>query len=325
MPSLLQITLLAACCLLGPAGQAHATEAGAANAGKALRLLVPLPAGGPSDFIARQAAQHLSEALGQTVIVENKPSGNGLLAAREVAAAGPEGQTLLYAPGSMIATPLLAKGSGFDWVQELAPLGKIGRVPFGLAVHPALPATTVAELATHARSQPGRLNVATSTPSEIMAAAQFMQAAGVELTRVPYRGATQALPDLLAGRVQLMFGPLAALQAQVRAGALRLLAVLGPERSAAFPEVPTMREAGFAGVAVPTWQALYVSTRVAGTRQQQLARALATVAARADMRAELDKRLLAVEMGSPQELAATIAQDLGSWAALIEAYKLTAD
>lgn len=292
---------------------------------KQLRLVVPLPAGGPSDFIARLAAQHLATALGQAVVVDNKPGANGLIAAREVAAADADGHTLLYAPGSMIASPMLVKGSGFDWSQQLAPLGKVARVPFGLAVHPGVPASSVAELASHARTQPGQLNVATSTPSEVMAAAQFMKAAGVTLTRVPYRGAPQAMPDLLAGRVQLMFGPLSALQPHVKSGALRLLAVLAPERSAAMPEVPTMREAGFAAVYVPTWQALYVSSRASAGTRERLAAAVAAAAARPEFRAELDKRLLAAESASPQELSATIASELAAWSSLIDEYKLTAD
>jgi tripartite-type tricarboxylate transporter receptor subunit TctC len=324
MRPLLNIAIVAASLglLVGAHAQSPAVDA---NAGRAVRVVVPLPAGGPSDFVARQVAQHLSEALGQPVFVDNKPGANGLLAAREVAAAAADGRTLLYAPGSMIATPLLVKGSAFDWVRELAPLGTVGRVPFGLAVHPSVPAASVAELAAHARTRPAALNVATNTPSELMATVQFMKAAGITLTRVPYRGAAQSMPDLLAGRVQLMFGPLSALQPHVNSGALRLLAVLAPERSAAFPDVPTMREAGYAGVAVPTWQALYVSTRVVADRQQQLARAVADAASRPDMKAELNRRLLVAESGSPEELSATISRELAAWSSLIDEYKLTAD
>jgi len=188
-----------------------------------------------------------------------------------------------------------------------------------------LPSSSVAELASLARAQPGQLNVATSTPSEVMAAAQFMKAAGVTLTRVPYRGAPQALPDLLAGRVQLMFGPLSALQPYVKSGALRLLAVLAPERSAAMPDVPTMREAGYATVSVPTWQALYVSSQVSVRTKERLVAAVAAAAAHPEFRAELEKRQLAAESASPQELSATIASELAAWSSLIDEYKLTAD
>lgn len=292
---------------------------------KPLRMLVPVPAGGPSDFIARQVAQQLSTSLGQAVTVENKPGANGLVAAREVLAAPADGHTLLYAPGSMIATPLLAKGSGLDWSQDFAPLGKVGRVPFALAVHPGVTAQTVDELVKQARQQPGVLNVATSTPSEVLAAAQFMKAAGVTLARVPYKGGTQALPDLLAGRVQLTFGPLSLMQPHAKSGALRILAVLAPQRSGALPDVPTMAEAGMGGVEVPTWQGLYTVTKVPPALRARLATAIAAAVARPEMRAELERRMLAVEGATPQELAATIARELAVWSALVAEYKLTAE
>lgn len=292
---------------------------------KPLRMLVPVPAGGPSDFIARQVAQQLSMSLGQMVTVENKPGANGLLAAREALSAPADGHTVLYAPGSMIATPLLSKGSGLDWSRDLAPLGKVGRVPFALAVHPGVQAQTVADLVKQAREQPGILNVATSTPSEVLAAAQFMKAAGIQVTRVPYKGGTQALPDLLAGRVQLMFGPLSLLQPQAKSGALRILATLAPQRSPSLPDVPTMAEAGLPSVEVPTWQGVYTSATVPQALRARLATDIAAAVARAELRAEFDRRMLAVEGASPQELAATISRELAVWAAVVDEYKLTAD
>jgi len=290
-----------------------------------LRVLVPVPAGGPSDFIARQVAQQLSASLGQVVTVENKPGANGLVAARETLAAPADGHTVLYAPGSMIATPLMAKGSGLDWSQDLAPLGKVGRVPFALAVHPGIAAQTLAELVRQARQQPGGLNVATSTPSEVLAASQFMKAAGIQLTRVPYKGGTQAMPDLLAGRVQLMFGPLSLLQPQAKSGALRILATLAPERSAALPDVPTMAEAGMGSVDVPTWQGLYTSAKVPAAARARLAAEIAATMARPEMRVEFERRMLTVETASPQALAETIMHEMTMWSALIDAYKLSVD
>lgn len=292
---------------------------------KPLRMLVPVPAGGPSDFIARQVAQQLSTSLGQVVAVENKPGANGLLAAREALAAPADGHTLLYAPGSMIATPLLVKGSGLDWSQDFAPLGKVGRVPFALAVHPGVAAQTVADLVKQARQQPGVFNVATSTPSEVLAASQFMKAAGIQVTRVPYKGGAQALPALLAGRVQIMFGPLSLLQPQAKSGALRILATLTPERHAALPEVPTMAEAGLPGVEVPTWQGLYTAAKVPQPLRARLAADIAAAVARPEMRAEFDRRMLVVESASAQDLATTVTRELAVWAAVIDEYKLTAD
>ena len=321
----LMLCLAATAALACPVAATAQTPTPASFPTKPLRLLVPLTAGGPSDFIARQVAQHLSTSLGQVVTVENKPGANGLLAAREAVAAPADGHTLLYATGSMIAAPLLAKSSGFNWTQELAPLGKVGRVPFVLAVHPSVPAQTVADLVGQARQQPGTLNVATSTPSEVLAAAHFMKAAGVQLTRVPYKGGSQALPDLLAGRVQLMFGPLSLLQPQAKSGALRILATLAPERSAALRDVPTMTEAGLGGVEVPTWQGLYAAANVPPAVLSRLASDVAAVMAKPEVRSEFERRMLAVEGASPRELAATIARELVLWAAVVDEYKLTTD
>jgi tripartite-type tricarboxylate transporter receptor subunit TctC len=311
--------------LAGPVAVTAQTAPPASFPTKPLRMLVPVPAGGPSDFIARQVAQQLGVSLGQVVTVENKPGANGLIAAREAAAATADGHTLLYSPASMIATPLMVQGSGFDWSRELAPLGKVGRVPFALAVHPGVPAQTVADLAKLARQQPGALNVATSTPSEVLAAAQFMKAAGVQLTRVPYKGGTQALPDLLAGRVQVMFGPVSLLQPQAKSGSLRILATLAPERSTALPDVPTMAEAGMSAVDVPTWQGVYTSAKVPPAVRARLGADIAAAMARPEMRAELERRMLAVEIASPQDLTATIARELVVWSALVDEYKLSAD
>lgn len=319
------MSCIAALAALAAPVAAPAQAAAAAFPAKPLRMLVPVPAGGPSDFIARQVAQQLSSSLGQVVTVENKPGANGLVAAREALAAPADGHTLLYAPGSMIATPLLAKGSGLDWARDLAPLGKVGRVPFALAVHPSVPAQTLAEFVKQARLQPHAFNVATSTPSEVLAAAQFMKAAGIQLTRVPYKGGTQAMPDLLAGRVQLMFGPLSLLQAQAKAGALRVLAVLEPERSATLPEVPTMAEAGMGGVSVPTWQGIYTTAKVPEAARARLAADIAAAAARPEMRSAFERRMLAPESATPQDQASTITRELAVWAALVDEYKLTAD
>ncbi|MBA4255670.1 MAG: hypothetical protein C0445_07335 [Polaromonas sp.] len=321
----LLLCLAALATLAGPVPTTAQPTASASFPTKPLRMLVPVAAGGPSDFIARQVAQHLSTSLGQVVVVENKPGGNGLVAAREVVAAPADGHTLLYAPGSMIATPLLAKGSGLDWAQDLAPLGKVGRVPFALSVHPGVPAQTVADLVKHAQQQPGTLNVATSTPAEVLAATQFMKTAGIQLTRVPYKGSAQAMPDLLAGRVQLMFGPLSQLQPQAKAGTLRLLAVLAPQRSDALPDVPTMAEADMGGVDVPTWQGLYVAARVPPAIRERLATDIAAVVAKPEVRADFERRMLAVETASPRELGATITRELAVWSALVEEYKLSAD
>lgn len=292
---------------------------------RALRIVVPLPAGGPTDFLARAVAQQLSGSLGQAVHVENKPGGEGIIAAKEVMAAAPDGYTLLFSVGSMLALPLQSTPPAFDWGAALAPVGKVARIAFCIAVHPDLPVKSVADLVAHARANPDKLNFSTSTQSELMAASQFMKATGIRMTRVNYKGGAQALPDLLAGRVHVMFGPVALAMPHAKSGALRVLATLLPQRSPALPEVPTLAEAGHAAVAVPTWQALFAPARTPAPAMARLSAELAAVVARPEFRAELEKRAIYPESSSAQELSSTVSSDQLAWTHLIKEFKLGAD
>lgn len=292
---------------------------------KPLRLVVPLPPGGPTDFLARTVAQHLSASLGQPVTVDNRPGADGAIAAREVMASQADGHTLLFAPGSLIAVPLQSRPPSFDWRAELAPVGKVGRLSFCLVVHPDVPARTVAELVAHARANPDKLAYSTSTLSELMAAAQFMKASGIRMTRVPYKGGSQAMPDLLSGRIQVMFGPVTLAAQHAKAGTLRVLATLLPQRSTVLPEVPTVGEAGYAGVSVPTWQALFVPARTPRPVVARLAGDLDALLSRPEVRAEFERRAVFLEQATPEELATIVAQEQIAWASLIAEYRSGAE
>jgi len=291
---------------------------------KAVRLVVPLPSGGPTDFLARMVAQHLSRSLGQPIVVDNKPGADGAIGAREVMSAPADGYTLLFTPGSVLAAPLQARPPAFDWLSEFAPIGKAGRLSFCLVVHPDLPVRTVAELVAYARANPDKVSFSTATLSELMAASLFMKATDTRMVRVPYKGGTQAMPDLLAGRIQVMFGPVALVQPHVRSGAVRVLATLLPERSGALPDVPTIAEAGVAGVSVPTWQSIFAPAKTPRPVVDRLAGELAAVMAKPEVRAELERRAMLPETDSPQALAMTVAQDQAAWTRLIAEYKLGA-
>lgn len=301
------------------ASAAHAEEAYPA---KPVRVVVPLAAGGPTDYLARTLAQSLSTSLGQPVVVENKPGADGAIAAREVINAPADGYTVLFAPGSLVAVPLLSNPPSFDWLAEFAPVGKVGRLSFCLMVNPELPVRNVAELVAYARANPDKLNYATSTMAELMAAAKFMKASGIRMTRVAYKGGAQAMPDLLAGRIQVMFGPASFAVQHVSSGGLRVLATLLPQRSAVLPEVPTLAEAGYAGVTVPTWQSVFVRAGTPAAVVERLAGGIDTMLARPEVRAEFERRLVFVEQAMPQELGATVKQDQAAWSALIAEYKL---
>jgi tripartite-type tricarboxylate transporter receptor subunit TctC len=322
MHELLLRCLIVVTCTLAAGIGAHAQDRYPA---KPVRLIVPLAAGGPTDTLARSVAQRLSERLQQPVVVDNKPGAEGLVAARDVIASAPDGYTLLFATGSMVAAPLRSRPPAFDWSNELAPVGRVGRVAFCLMVHPDVPARTVAELVAYARANPDTLNYGTNTLSELMAAAQFMQATGVRLTQVSYKGGAQSMPDLLAGRIQIMFAPVALALPHAASGKLRVLATLLPARSTLLPDVPTLTEAGYAGVEVPTWQAVFAPARTPRAAIDRLAAELAAALADPALRTELERRSIHLEPGTPAELAAVIAADQARWTALIAQYKLGAE
>jgi len=307
---------------LGLAFGATATLAESTYPVKPVRMVVPLPPGGPTDFLARTVAQNLSTALGQPVVVDNRPGADGAIAVRDVMAAPPDGHTLLFSIGSMIAIPLLSAPPAFDWLRELAPVGKVGRLTFCLAVNPEVPARTVAELVSYARANPEKLNYSTSTLGELMSAAQFMNATGIRMTRVPYKGGAQAMPDLLAGRIQVMFGPMTLAAPHAKTGALRILATFLPERSTLMPEVPTIAETGFPGVKVPTWQAIFVAAKTQTAVVSRLNRELSVALSKPELRVELERRAIFVETATPEELSRTVTEEQLAWSAVIAEYKL---
>lgn len=195
-------------------------------------------------------------------------------------------------------------------------------MPFELAVHPGVPARSVEELVTYASAHPEQLNLATNTLGALMAAAQFMRASGVRMTRVPYKGSAQAMPDLLTGRVQVWFGPVSQFAPQVQRGSLCALAVMLPVRSPALPTAPTLAEAGYPWVRVPNWQALFAPARTPVPVIEQLAAAVADATSNPEVREEIEKRSIRVEIGTAADLARTVAADQEAWTQLIGEYHL---
>ena len=173
---------------------------------KPVRVVVPFPAGSSTDIITRVLAGSVSQAIGQTLVVDNKAGADGAIAAAEVAKAPADGYTLLMATNSpMSAVPAMKKNPPYDPVADFTPITDIGRYTFFIVVHPSVPAKTLKELIDHARANPGKLNYATGNTTGIVSTAYFASLAKIALVHVPYKGEPQALTDLVAGRVQLMF------------------------------------------------------------------------------------------------------------------------
>jgi tripartite-type tricarboxylate transporter receptor subunit TctC len=216
---------------------------------KPIRIIVPFAPGGNVDITARTVAPELSALLGQQVLVENKPGAGGTIGANEVAKAAPDGYTLLMGSNSTISVaPALYPNNPYNPVRDFAPISNLAQVPFVLVVHPAVPANNVRELIALAREKSGQLSMASAgTGSSNHLVGELFQAqTGVKLNHIPYKGSGQALNDLLAGQVNVMFDQLTSASASIKAGKLRALAVSSSTRSAALPDVPTFAEAGVA-------------------------------------------------------------------------------
>lgn len=279
-----------------------------------VRLVVPFPAGGPSDAAARIVAQALAPSLGQPMIVENRPGADGAIAAQSVAASPADGHTLLWATNAVLALAVMSKPAPFDTLVDFAPVGSVGRFAFGMYVHPGVPSQNLGDFLGYARANPGKLNYASSNLAEQLAAAQFMKVAGVDMVRIPYKGSAQLMPDLIAGRVQVNFGPVGGAVAHAKEGRIRMLATLLPQRTALTPDVPTTAEAGLPGVSVSSHQMILAPARTPQAAIDRLSRELDAALRDAEVRAQLARLALTVEPATPEQLAASIRDAERTWA-----------
>lgn len=222
---------------------------------KAIKLVVGFTAGGTADTVARIMGQAMGERLKQSMVVENRAGANGNLATESVARSAPDGYTIFFTSVGHAVNPSLYKSARYDPVKDFTPIGQVLSAPNVLVVPPTSPFKTLKELIEFARANPGKLNVASSGfgSSVHLSAELFMQATGVKLTHIPYKGTSVALPDLMSGTISLMFPNLPSLIPMIESGKLRALGVTTDTRSAAAPTIPTIAEAGVPGYNMSTW------------------------------------------------------------------------
>jgi tripartite-type tricarboxylate transporter receptor subunit TctC len=222
-----------------------------------VRILVPLAAGGGMDAVTRALAISLTDSLGQTVVVDNRPGAGSHVSLEILSDAAPDGHTLMMLSATTVVYPLLYK-SRFDIVRDFAPVSQVTAQGYVLVVHPSLPAKTALEFVKYAKANPGKLNYASSgigSPIH-MSTELFQVATGTELTHIPYKGMGAAYADLVGGRINFSFATIISSQPHIRSGRLRALAVTPPKRAPALPDVPTLGEAGVPGVVVVNWYGL---------------------------------------------------------------------
>ena len=285
-----------------------------------IRIIVGFAAGGSTDVTARIVAQALSERLGQSVIVENRPGAGGNIGAETVAKADPDGYTLLLATnGTLAANPSLFRKLPFDVKKDLAPIALTAFIPNLLVVNPSVPANNITEFIAYAKANPGKLNFGSSGngTSLHIAGELFNVLAGVNMTHVPYRGGALALTDLLGGQIQLMFEPVVEVIEQVRAGKVRALGVTTVKRSALLPDVPTIAES-LPGYEITGWNGLLAPAATPSDIITRLNRATDEALHSNAIREKLAEQGSEPAGGTSAEFGAFLDSELIKWKKLVE-------
>ena len=285
-----------------------------------VRIIVAVPAGGSIDLVARMVAQQLTEALGQTFLVDNRPGGAGIIGTDLVAKAAPDGYTLTMAPAAFLSShPSTFAKLPYDPVRDFTPVINVVIVKRVLVVHPSAPYKTVKELAAFAKANPGKLNYGSGgegSPHHL-SGVMFSGATETKMVHVPYKGGAPAMVDLLAGRVDMIFVSTPEALQHIRAGKLRALGVMSPNRASVLPDVATMQELGFPALALDTWIGLVAP---AGTPRDVVMKLNNAVqkALGGDLRERFAEVGLDIAGGTPDQFAATIRDDIAVYARLVK-------
>ncbi len=286
---------------------------------KPIRLIVPVAAGGGTDFTARLIGQKLTDAWGQPVIIDNRPGAAGNLGVEIAARSAPDGHTLVMPITSFPINPSLYRKLPFDTVKDFAPVTLVALAPLLLVVNPSLQATSVKELVALAKSRPGELNFANSGSGTTahLAGELFKRMAGIDIVSIPYKGGGPAVIALLGGQVQIYFSTIPAALAQVKAGKLRALAVTSRERVPQLPDMPTVADAALPGFEVVGWFGLFAP---AGTPKAVIALLngeVVKVLAMPDVRERFAAQGLIPGGGTPEALASFLKSEMAKWGKLI--------
>ena len=295
---------------------------------KPIHIIVPYPAGGTSDILARTIGQRLSESFGQPVIVENKPGANGNVGADLVAKAPADGYTLLLADiGALVISPSVYPTLPFDPVKDFAPVTMVAYSPHILVVHPSVQAASVKELVGLAKSKPGKLNFAISGVGGAphLAGVDFAMRTGIDWTYIPYKGGAQAIADVAGGQADVTLNGMLATYPLVQGGKLKLLAVSSAKRMSAIPDIPTIAESGVPDFESGSWQGVVAPV---GTPREVVARLNAEILRivnAPEMRDRLGKQGADVRTNTPEEFGTFIRSETAKWAKVVKDANIKVD
>lgn len=293
-----------------------------------ITLIVPTAPGGTTDFTARLIAEPLSRALGQPVVVDNKPGASGNIGNQSVARAKPDGYTLLVSySGYHVGNPHLFKQAGWDPIKDFAPVAMLTRAPQVIALSPKIPANSVAELVKFAKANPGKLNYASSGIGSIqhIAGELFKQLTGTFITHIPYRGSGPAVQDLIAGNVDMFITTPAGVVGQVQGGRLKAVAVTSAQRLTSLPTVPTATEAGLKGYDLDSWFALYAPAGTPAEIVSQINQEVNKILVQGDIRKKADDSGTGVQTMTPAQLGEFTRKELEYWGNVINKSKITVE
>jgi tripartite-type tricarboxylate transporter receptor subunit TctC len=295
---------------------------------KPIKILIAQAPGSATDVISRVIGQHLSEQLGQPVVIEARPGAGGALGTEAAAKSAPDGYTLFMANNSTHGSnPALYAKLPYDAVMDFQPISFVASVPYVLVVHPSLPVKSVQDLIALVKSKPGQMNYASAgNGSTHQFCAELMKSiAHIDIVHVPYKGSGPGIAALLANEVSMMFSNVADIGAQIRAGKVKPLAVTSAKRAPSLPDVPTMQESGLAGFEINSWFGMLVP---AGTPKPIVARLnteMRKVLARDDVRATLGAQGLNIAPSSPEEFAAYIKSEIARFTRIARAAGIRAE
>lgn len=295
---------------VGAAAQSYPT--------KPVRMVIAFPPGGTSDFVGRVVAAKLSEFIGQSIVVDNKPGASGLIGTQDVARATPDGYTLLLAPSDFTVIPGLQEKPPYDPIRDFAPVGMIIEYSHVLVAHPNVAASNARELIALAKAKPGHLNFASggNGATNHISGEWFKRNAGVEITHVPYKGNGPAIIDLLADRVQLLFTSTGPVEAHLKSGKLKAIAVTGKNRLSSMPDVSTVSENALPGYEFLLWYGLVAPAGTPRAIVDRLNADLRKTMAAPDVREKLASIGGTHNVGSPDEMATLLKTELANWTRL---------
>jgi len=284
--------------------------------GSLIKIVVPAAPGGGTDILARAMSQQLATTWGQTVIVENRSGGGGLIGTRQVIANAPDGHTQLMAATSAIMSLAVSKGGlPFEIANDLAPVSLVSAPPYILVAHPDVPAKNAAELIAYAKANPGKLSYGSSGSGAAshLSGALFAQMAGIDMLHVPYRGMGLAVPDLLGGRIQLLFAPAITVTPQIAAGTLRMIGTTGASRSKLFPDFPTIAETGLPGYSSLGWFGMFAPKDTPAAVVERISADMRKVLDSEDLKKRLAEQGAEPEPTTPAQFRDFVNADIRKW------------